>query len=196
MGLLGADDEAECTIEAGHAAILAKLVIPCARCEICGEVFREAIFDFLAYKVPSRLCFCHTGIEESFGPGVVGFGEAIGAVDGNRNVLDLHLRLKSRVGESLNDGVDGEEAMTFGLNEFGDIVVKPEAVKGIAVESNDDNGAASDAAEFIQSFGRILPLVDGENGHGGIDACIIKGDRFGTSINRGREVKRALGTHR
>jgi len=63
------------------------------------------------------------------------------------------------------------------------IADEPHVVADDWVEGHDDDGAARDPAELADGrHGSIVPVVDGEYRHGGIDAAVTQGEgRRGSS---------------
>jgi len=164
-----ADEKAEGAVVGGHGAVVVVAVVPCAVGEVGGEGGDEAGLGFGSDKAPGALGAADVVVEEHFGAGVEGFGEEVGAVDGKGDGVDGGIGA-----EGGGDVGEGLEAVALGVDEFGGVVGEPEAVEGVAVEGHDDDGAAGDAPEFGDATAPVGPLVDGQDGHGGVDGLIVE----------------------
>jgi hypothetical protein len=66
----------------------------------------------------------------------------------------------------------------------------------VQFEGEDDDRAAGDAAQLGQAAGAVLPVVDGDAGHRGVDRVAVERQRFGRAGERRGGTGGALGAHR
>ena len=142
-------------------------------------------------RAPSPTARRGRRVEERLRPAVVGLAEAVDAVD-----RDRHRRHRHRAAQHGGDVLDRGEPAALDRDDLRHVVGQPEAGERVAVEGQDDDRAAADAAQLAQPGVQIRPLVDRDRGHRRVEAVVVEREPLGRRVDRGGQVPRALCAHR
>ena len=150
-----------------------------ARCSACGPTLR-----------PHRYRAAHVFVQVRLGPAPVGLEEAVSAVP-----RDEH-RLRpgpDRAGQLGQRGPAGEKA-----GELGQVVAgEPEPVTpaGVAGVVREHHHAAGHAPHLAQPGDRVLPVMNGGDGHRGVEGPVRERQALRGGGHARRRARRALRPH-
>src|SRR5690242_7907304 len=123
-----ADDEAQRPAEALLLAPMPILRIPRARVEIVFQGCGKSRLHLIRDKSPGGLRAANGRVEETFGPCVKSFREAVHAVFRDRDDSNL------RSAESRAEGTEGRHAPALGGDEFGNVIGQPETIQSVPIK--------------------------------------------------------------
>jgi hypothetical protein len=167
------------------------LEVPRARFQVALERRHGAPLDLAVDEAPGRLGPAHGGVEELLRAGVVGLGEPVHAVDRHRQ-----RRHAARPAQDRLDPADRGIAAPLGGDQLGHVPRQPEPVQRVAVERQDHDRPAADPPQLAQAPVGVGPLVDGDQGHGRVEAVVGEGQVLRHCVHGRGQVRGPLGAHR
>jgi hypothetical protein len=153
-------------------------VVPCAIVEVILEGRECALLPTRRQSSPDGLGAPNRGIEQRLWAPVIGLGETVATVGRNRDDLD------SCVAKNLGDGIDRWKPSTVVCGRLAKVVrEQPVARLDHRVEGENHDGAACNAAKLHQSLRGVLPVVNREDRHRGVDRAIVERQGFGSACD-------------
>lgn len=111
--------------------------------------------------------------------------EAVGAVERNR-----HDPAGCPAAESVGQHGKGRVSPDLGGDDLGSVVGQPEPGEQFRVTGQHHDWAAGHAPELSQAGGEVLPLMDAEGGHRGVERGVREGQGFRRGVHRYGEARR------
>ena len=93
--------------------------------------------------------------------------------------------------------LEAREVATVLLGDLGQVVADhPQLLADLGVEGDDHDRAARDASQLTHArLGVGVPVVNGEDRQGGVDASVTEGQVGGVPAQRGRQMPGPLRGH-